>query len=156
MGIPWLSEANRFIWYLHGGGSPLGRLDRFSTFRAGGGPFPNESDDLYRLPYPGALYNNFPVSDYVVQYHRIPPGTVVLSLSAPARHLCLGSQPARLQHGSGAATPLESNRRGGLFNRLTSGFISDSQLYLEYAYDSKLLRNGTPGSSIMLLWSKSF
>jgi hypothetical protein len=38
---------------------------------------------------------------------------------------------------------------------LTSGFYKDSQLYLEYAYDTKLLRNGTSGSSVMLLWSKS-
>ncbi len=66
MGIPGFSDQNRFIWYLHVGGTPWGKLDRFSTFRAGGGPFPNETDDLYRMPYPGALYNNFPVSDYVV------------------------------------------------------------------------------------------
>ena len=39
---------------------------------------------------------------------------------------------------------------------LTSGFVGDSQLYLECSYDSKLLRNGREGSSFMLLWSKSF
>jgi len=66
MGIPWLSGRHRFVGYLHGGVSPMGKLDRFSAFRAGGGPFPNETDDLYRLPYPGALFNDFPVSDYVV------------------------------------------------------------------------------------------
>jgi hypothetical protein len=65
-GIPWLSERHRLVGYLHGGVSLVGRLDRFSAFRAGGGPFPSETDDLYRLPYPGALFNDFPVSDYVV------------------------------------------------------------------------------------------
>jgi len=39
--------------------------------------------------------------------------------------------------------------------KLTSGFSKDSQIYLEYAYDTKLLRNGTSGN-IMVLWSKSF
>jgi hypothetical protein len=39
---------------------------------------------------------------------------------------------------------------------LTTGFFYDSQLYLEYAYDNNFLRNGTSGSSFMLLWSKSF
>jgi hypothetical protein len=39
---------------------------------------------------------------------------------------------------------------------LTTGFFYDSQFYLEYAYDNRLLRNGTSGSSFMLLWSKSF
>jgi len=39
---------------------------------------------------------------------------------------------------------------------LTSGFIGNSQLYLEYSYDGKMLRNGTGGNSFMLLWSKSF
>jgi hypothetical protein len=39
---------------------------------------------------------------------------------------------------------------------LTTAFFYNSQLYLEYAYDTKLLRNGTSGNSFMLLWSKSF
>ena len=156
MGIPWLSEANRFIWYLHGGGSPLGRLDRFSTFRAGGGPFPNESDDLYRLPYPGALYNNFPVSDYVVstiEYRRELLFFLYLHLRGT---FAWGANRPDYSTDQGLQLRLKATDAEAFSIGLTSGFISDSQLYLEYAYDSKLLRNGTPGSSIMLLWSKSF
>jgi hypothetical protein len=39
---------------------------------------------------------------------------------------------------------------------LTSGFFWDSQLYLEYARDTHILRNGISGDSILLLWSKNF
>ena len=156
MGIPWLSEQNRFIWYLHGGISPWGKLDRFSTFRAGGGPFPNETDDLYRLPYPGALYNNFPVSDYVVstiEYRRELLFFLYLHLRGT---FAWGANRPDYTTDQGLRLRLTSTDAEAFSVGLTSGFIKDSQLYLEYAYDSKLLRNGTSGSSIMLLWSKSF
>jgi hypothetical protein len=65
-GIPYLSERHRIVGYLHGGISPVGTLDRFSAFRVGSGPFPNETYDLARVPYPGALYNSFPVTDYAI------------------------------------------------------------------------------------------
>jgi len=39
---------------------------------------------------------------------------------------------------------------------LTSGFLWKSQLYIEYAWDTGFLRNGKPGSSVTLLWSKLF
>ena len=157
MGIPGLSDQNRFIWYLHGGGSPWGKLDRFSTFRAGGGPFPNETDDLYRMPYPGALYNNFPVSDYVVstlEYRR--ELLFFLFLHLRGTFAWGANRPDYTTLDRGLRLRLTSTDARAFSVGLTSGFIKDSQLYLEYAYDSKLLRNGTSGSSIMLLWSKSF
>lgn len=157
MGIPGLSDQNRFIWYLHGGGSPWGKLDRFSTFRAGGGPFPNETDDLYRMPYPGALYNNFPVSDYVVstlEYRR--ELLFFLYLHLRGTFAWGANRPDYTTLDKGLRLRLTSTDARAFSVGLTSGFIKDSQLYLEYAYDSKLLRNGTSGSSIMLLWSKSF
>jgi len=39
---------------------------------------------------------------------------------------------------------------------VTSGFLWESQLYIEYAWDTGFLRNGKPGSSVTLLWTKSF
>ena len=156
MGIPWLSERNRFLWYLHGGVSPYGKLDRFSSFRAGGGPFPNESDDLYRLPYPGALYNNFPVSDYVVstiEYRRELLFFLYLHLRGT---FAWGANRPDYATDQGLRLRLTSTDAEAFSVGLTSGFFKDSQLYLEYAYDTKLLRNGTSGSSFMLLWSKSF
>ncbi len=156
MGIPGLSERNRFIWYLHGGGTPYGRLDRFSSFRAGGGPFPNESDDLYRLPYPGALYNNFPVSDYVVstlEYRR----ELLLFLYLHLRGtFAWGANRPDYTTSPELKLKLSTTDAEAYSIGLTSGFFGDSQLYLEYAYDTTLLRNGTSGRSFMLLWSKSF
>jgi len=156
MGLPWLSEKNRFIWYLHGGVSPYGRLDRFSSFRAGGGPFPNETDDLYRLPYPGALYNNFPVSDYVVstlEYRRELLFFLFLHLRGT---FAWGANRPDYSANQGLRLRLTSTDAEAFSIGLTSGFFKDSQLCLEYAYDTKILRNGTSGSSFMLLWSKSF
>ena len=94
--IPGLSDRHRFIGYLHGGVSPMGKLDRFSAFRIGGGPFPNESDDLYRLPYPGGAGQQLRGDGLCGRYSGIPVATGVLHVPAPAGHLCLGRQPARL------------------------------------------------------------
>jgi len=155
-GIPWLSERHRFVGYLHGGVSPVGKLDRFSAFRAGGGPFPNESDDLYRLPYPGALFNDFPVSDYVVgtlEYRYELLFFMYLHLRAT---FAWGANRPDYSDSEGLRLNLTSADSEAFSAGLTTGFFYDSQLYLEYAYDNKFLRNGTSGSSFMLLWSKSF
>jgi hypothetical protein len=155
-GIPLLSERHRFVGYLHGGISPLGKLDRFSAFRAGGGPFPSESDDLYRLPYPGALFNDFPVSDYVVgtlEYRYELLFFMYLHLRAT---LAWGANRPDYSGAEGLQLKLSSADGEAFSVGLTTGFFYDSQLYLEYAYDNNFLRNGTSGSSFMLLWSKSF
>ncbi len=155
-GIPWLSERHRFVGYLHGGVSPVGKLDRFSAFRAGGGPFPNETDDLYRLPYPGALFNDFPVSDYVVgtlEYRYELLFFMYLHLRAT---FAWGANRPDYANSEGLHLKLTSADSEAFSAGLTTGFFYDSQLYLEYAYDNKFLRNGTSGSSFMLLWSKSF
>ena len=65
-GLPWLSERHRLIGAVHGGYAPNQNIDRFSAFRVGGGPFPYEADDLYRYWYPGATFNQFPVSDFAI------------------------------------------------------------------------------------------
>jgi len=154
--FPGLSERHRLVGYLHGGVSPIGKLDRFSAFRAGGGPFPAESDDLYRLPYPGALLNDFPVSDYVVgtlEYRLQLLFFLYLHLRGT---FAWGGNRPDFTNSNGLKLELKSSDGEAFSVGLTSGFFYDSQLYLEYSYDSKLLRNGTEGSSFMVLWSKSF
>jgi hypothetical protein len=156
MGIPGLSERHRFVGYLHGGVSPMGKLDRFSAFRAGGGPLPNESDDLYRLPYPGALFNNFGVTDYVVgtlEYRLQLAFFMYLHLRGS---FAWGGNRPDYDTTEGLRLRLTSSDGEAFSVGLTSGFIADSQLYLEYSHDSNLLRNGREGNSFMLLWSKSF
>jgi hypothetical protein len=132
----------------------MGRLDRFSSFRAGAGPFPNETNDLYRVPYPGALYNTFPVTDYMVT-----------TLEYRLELLFFLYLHLRGTFAWGANRPDFSNDElklrftgsdGEAFSvGLTSAFFNDSQLYLEYAYDNKFLRNGSSGHSFTVLWSKS-
>jgi hypothetical protein len=155
-GIPGLSERHRFVGYLHGGVSPLGKLDRFSAFRAGGGPFPTESDDLYRLPYPGALFNEFPVSDYVVGTLEYRLQLLIFAYLHLRGTFAWGGNRPDFTNSDGLNLRLKSSDGEAFSLGLTSGFPFDSQIYLEYSYDSKLLRNGTDGSSFMLLWSKSF
>ena len=152
MRIPWLSERNRFLVSVYGGFAPGRNLDRFSAFRLGGGPFPNETDDLYRLAYPGAMFSQFPVTDYVVgtaEYRR----ELLFFLYLHLRGTFTWANRDILTPGSLKF----SDDHGEAFSAgLTTGFFWDSQLYLEYAHDTGLLRNGRSGESALVLWSKSF
>jgi hypothetical protein len=147
--VPGLSECDRMIFSVYGGATVVNDLDRFSAFRIGG-PFPNESDDLARVPYPGAEFNQFPVSDYVVgtaEYRRELLFFLYLHLRgtlAWANRDVLTSQPPRFSESRGQVLSVG----------LTSGLPWDSTLYLEYSYDSGILRNGISGNSMLLLWSK--
>lgn len=149
--VPGFSERDRLIFSVYGGATVENDLDRFSAFRIGG-PFPSESDDLARVPYPGAEFNQFPVSDYVVgtaEYRRELLFFLYLHLRgtlAWANRDVLTSQPLRFRESRGQVFSLG----------LTSGFPWNSTLYLEYSYDSGILRNGISGNSMLLLWSKSF
>jgi hypothetical protein len=149
--VPGLSERDRMIFSVYGGTTAEEDLDRFSAFRIGG-PFPTESDDLARVPYPGAEFNQFPVSDYVIgtaEYRRELLFFLYLHLRgtlAWANRDVLTSRPLRFRESRGQVLSVG----------LTSGLPWDSILYLEYSYDSGILRNGISGNSMMLLWSKSF
>ena len=152
MGIPGLSERNRFLVSVYGGFAPGRNLDRFSAFRIGGGPFPNETDDLYRVAYPGATFNQFPVTDYVVgtvEYRRELLFFLYLHLRGTftwANRDILTPDTLKFSDDNGEAFSAG----------LTSGFFWKSQLYVEYAHDTGLLRNGRSGESALVLWSKSF
>ena len=151
-GIPFLSEKNRLLTSFYGGFAPYGTLDRFSTFRIGGGPIPSEADDLERQVFPGAMFSQFPVSDYLIgamEYRREIYSFLYLHLRGTyakvRRELFEGDRGNFLREGGQSVT-------GGL----TSGFFWRSQLHLEYTYDSRILRSGSRGSNMMMLWSKSF
>jgi hypothetical protein len=151
-GIPGLSERNRVLGTFYGGTALYRTLDRFSAFRVGGGPFANESDDLFRISYPGAMFNQFPVSDYFIgtlEYRRELLFFLYLHLRATLAWVdrtILTSSRINFSENVGKAVSVG----------LTSGFIWDSQLYLEYSRDTEILRNGRSGNGILVLWSKSF
>ncbi len=151
-GLPGLSERHRFLFSVYWGDAIYHTLDRFSAFRIGGGPFPNETDDLYRVSYPGAMFDQFPVSDYAVtdlEYRYEILFALYLHLRSTfawVNRTILTSKSFKFSEGLGECFSLG----------LTSGFFWDSQLYLEYSRDTHILRNGPAGDSVMVLWSKSF
>lgn len=150
--VPGLSERNRLIASVYGGFSPNRNLDRYSAFRIGGGPFPNESDDLWRTPYPGALFNQFTAADYVVgnlEYRRELLFFLYLHLRGTIAWINRDYQRSDRFR-------FEQDRGEALSLGLTSGMPWDSTLYLEFSRDFGVLRNGRSGSGLMLLWSKAF
>lgn len=150
--VPWLTERDRLIVSLHGGFSPARNLDRFSSFRIGGGLFPNEADDLRRPYFPGALYNHFPLTKYVMtnfEYRREIFFFLFLHLRGT---LISGNRPD-------FSTPEFKflKDRGEAFSAgITCGLPFTSMIYLEYGYDMEVLRDDKPGSSFLVLWSKAF
>ena len=151
-GIPGLSEKNRLLFNFYGGFAPYGTLDRFSSFRIGGGPLPSETDDLYRQVYPGAMFNQFPVSEYLVgsaEYRRELLFFLYLHLRATygwVNRQIFTTRRLKLLENSGEAYTAA----------IDSGFLWNSQLSLEYSYDTSILRNGQAGSTVTLIWSKGF
>jgi hypothetical protein len=156
-GLPGLSERHRLVGIFHAGLSPTGNLDRFSAFRIGGGPYPCETDDLYRYWYPGALFNQFPAADFVIgslEYRY----ELLFFLYLHARATVAEINRPFFRQDSLHLSHLDFTRdySGALSLGVTCGLPWGSQLYAEYAYDSRILRNGTTGSSILVLWSKAF
>lgn len=151
-GIPGLSEKNRLVFSFYGGFAPYGVLDRFSAFRIGGGPLPSETDDFYRQVYPGAMFNQFPASDYLIgsaEYRRELLFFLYLHLRGTYAWVKRDIfTTTRLRH-------LE-NRGEAFTAAITSGFLWESALSVEYSYDTSVLRNGASGSTITMLWSKGF
>ncbi|MBJ6723842.1 hypothetical protein [Geomesophilobacter sediminis] len=151
-GVPLLSERNRLLFSVNGGISPYGKLDRFSAFRIGGGPIPTESDDLDRQVLPGALFQQFPVASYLIswaEYRREFYPFLFLHLRAThalVERENFASDSPDFHWGRGAVASIG----------LTTGFLWESELDLDYSYDSAILRNGHTGGSFFFLWSKSF
>ena len=153
MPVPWLSERNRFLINFHGGMEANGVLDRFSLFRIGGGPFSTETDDLSRTPYPGAMFNQFPASNYMIGT------TEYRNEILPFLYLHLRGTLAWADRDL-LTSPLSQERDaeiGKAFSvGITSGLPWESAIYLEYSHDDGFLRNGQAGNNVLVLWSKGF
>ena len=152
-GIPGLSEKNRLLASVHAGLIPEKTADRYNAFRLNGGPFAEETDDLYRPNYPGALDNETIVSQYLMVnlgYRRELLSFLYLQLRGTFiwadRSTIVGLNQVGFKSDNGQTASMA----------VISGFLWNSQLYIEYAWDTGFLRNGKPGSSVTLLWSKSF
>ncbi|HET6419836.1 MAG TPA: hypothetical protein VFG19_06760 [Geobacteraceae bacterium] len=150
--IPGLSEKNRVLLSVYGGVSDTKSIDRYNAFRLGGGPFPSETDDLHRPAYPGAMFNEIIVSNYVMsnlEYRRERLFFMYLHLRGAYvwadRATIVGTNQVGFISDNGEVASVG----------LTTGFFWNSELYLEYAWDSGFLRNGRSGSGVLVLWAKS-
>ncbi len=152
-GIPGLSERNRLLFSFHGGVTPQESADRYNAISIGGGPLPGESDDLCRPDYPGTMFNQVLVSNYILaalQYRRELAPFLYLHLRETfiwaERAAVTDTNRFLFKSTTGAATTIG----------VDTGFFWDSALYLGYAWDSGFVRNGKPGSGLILTWIKSF
>jgi len=152
-GIPGLSEKNRVLFSLHGGVTPEKSADRYNAITIGGGPLPGESDDLSRPDYPGTMFNQVLVSDYALaalEYRRELAFFLYLHLRETFiwadRAAVTDTNRFLFKSTTGAASTVG----------LDTGFFWNSELYLAYSWDTGFVRDGKPGSGIILVWNKSF
>jgi hypothetical protein len=152
-GIPGLSEKNRLVASVHGGFMDKKSADRYNVFRLDGGPFAQETDDLHRPNYPGALDTVTLVSKYLLinlEYRRELFPFLYLEL----RGAFIWGDRATIIASNQIGFKNDNGQTGAI--ALTTGFLWKSQVYLEYAWDTGFLRDGKAGSSLTLFWSKSF
>ncbi len=156
-GVPWLSEKHRLLGQLHWAWAPHDTLDRHSAFRLGGGPQATEYGDLARSPYPAANFDQFPMHYGLiatVEYRY----EVLFFLYL---HLRLTLAYAKIPTFDGTGGPPNATdfvtELGETYSvAVTSGFLWDSLIHLEVAYDTGSVRAGDDGVTVLVSWSKSF
>ncbi len=152
-GVPGLSERNRFLVGVHVGVADKKRIDRYNAFWLGGGPFFSETDELYHPNVPAALFNTTIASSYVVsnvEYRR----ELLFFLYLHLRGTFTWADRAVVVDGNQVGFRYQSGQAGSV--GLSSGLFWNSLAYLQYSWDSGFLRDGEPGSSVQMLFSKSF
>lgn len=152
-GVPGWSERNKLVWCLYGGHTFEGRGDRFNAFRITGAPFPSEADDLARPRYSGTIYNSALTTSYATAtlgYRR--ELTFFLYLTALGSYM--NADRATVEGGDRVV--FRSREGGAATVALDSAFFWDSSLYLAYAWDSGIVRNGRSGSGVTFMWNKLF
>lgn len=151
-GLPGLSEKNRMVVSVYGGMMGKTRTDRYNAFQFDGGPFPTEAADIARLHYPGIGPNETLAADYLMtnlEYRREILFFLYLYLRGTLIWAERSTVTALNQVG------FKSNSSQAIAAGMTLGFMWDSQLDLEYSWDSGFIRNGRSGSSILFMWNKS-
>jgi hypothetical protein len=149
-GIPGLSEKNRVLASIHGGYIDQKSADRYNAFRLFSGAFAETTDDLCRPNYPGAQEGENILSKYLllnVEYRRELLPFLYLQLRGTFiwadRSTVIGLNQIGFKRDDGQAVSVA----------VTTGFLWNSRVYLEYAWDSGFLRDGVPGSSVTLQWA---
>ena len=106
-----------------------------------------------RIEYPGALYHEMMVSKYLL-VNLVYRRELLFFVFAHLRGAFIWADRETIVGGNQIGFKSKNGQAAAA--GLTSGFFWDSQIFLEYAWDTGFLRDGTSGSSLQLLWSKSF
>jgi hypothetical protein len=151
-GIPGLSEKNRIFASIHAGTMDKKSADRYNTFRIGGGPLPGESADLCRPDYPGTMFNNVLVSEYAMaalEYRRELAFFFYLHL----RETLIWADRATVNNFGQIG--FKSDHGAATTVGIDTGFFWNSSIYLAYSWDNGFIRDGKPGSGLILTWNKA-
>jgi len=135
------SDRHHVIGYLWGG---IGHgLDRFSDFRVGGGPWGEEYGAI-RIPLlPGAQIEEFQTNRYVIftgEYRWEPIFFAYLSVRGSVSYL-------ERDRFSGGKVVTSDDVLGSIGARITTGFLLETRLQIDYDYNAGLIRNGEYGGS---------
>ncbi len=139
-GVPFVKdERHRILASIHGG---LGSgLDRFSSFRIGGGPTGEEYGALARPIIPGSTIEEFTSRHYITavgEYRWELAFFTYLSLRSSVTYL----DRRRILNGRRTRS---DDLLGSTGVRLTTGFLFNTQLQMDYNYNAGVLRKGEFG-----------
>lgn len=152
-GIPGLSERNRLVMGVYGGTTYHGRGDRYNAFRLNGGPFSGEAEDIARPHYTGMVYDDILVTNYALVsagYRRELCFFIYLTL---AGGYLWAERASALEDGR-----VEFRKTTSLSGTasLDFAFFGNSSFNLGYAWDSRVVRNGSSGGGVSFTWNKLF
>ena len=155
-GFPFYDEKHRFILALHGGLSPTKGLDRYSGVRLGGGPTGDESEAISRSVIPGVRFDEYVVDRYIIatfEYRWEIFFFLYFHIKATIggiRRLTFDDVEEKLAFN-------QNDFVSSIGVAITTGFIWDSQLYIEYVQDRGVAgRENNEGNNFLFSWSKSF
>lgn len=153
LGVPGLSERHRLVAQVHAGWSPPGWVDRFSAFRLGAGPYQSEAFDLRRIAYPGAAFEQLAAQSYAIGGLTYRYELTFFTYL----HARVLAAWGRIGEWDPTGWRLRFEPRSGLAYSagVTTGFLWESQILIEYTFDTGLARDGREGHSVLLLWSKA-
>jgi hypothetical protein len=141
-GVPFVrDDRHRLIGSFHGGTG--GSLDRFSAFHVGGGPSPNgeEYEGQARPIIPGAFIEEFTTSHYAIllgEYRWEPIFFLYLSVRASAAYV----DRERMRDGQ---VRNQGDFLGSVGARITTGFLFDTRLQIDYNWNAGVIRDGEFG-----------
>ena len=144
-GIPALGERHRVISSLHGGLG--GDLDRFSRPRLGGGPGGEEYLALARPRIPGTVLSEFTPAHYAVAVAEYRYELFFFTYVS-ARASTAWLERDRLRQG---AVRREDDVMSSLGAQLTTGFLFETRLQVDYNYNFDAIRDGNRGGNEVVI-----